>query len=213
MIRGDHDDRVPHEAPVQERSKEEIEGRVGPADRAVVGVRIRAAEDRGRLVVGVFVDVHQVEIEEPRCRAAPFDTQELPSRLDDLLIGSAERCRRVGRGFGPARLAHDRLLVHVEALREAEDRRDPAVPVERDRPEPLFGEDFGGEQCVVRDDVVVLGDTGARWVVGRPQGGHRGLRPGGLGEMAIEADAEAGEVRQDGCRVPLVAVGTHPFGA
>ena len=77
-----------------------VEHLVHVQDRVVVHVDVGAAELRARLVVGVLVHVHQVQVEEPALAAV--DAQELGRRLDHVHVGAALEQRRVARAAAPA---------------------------------------------------------------------------------------------------------------
>jgi len=109
--------------------------------------------------------------------------------------------------------AGPRAVVDVESLAEAEGRADPSVPPDCEGAKAGLLEDLGGHQGVVRDGMVRTGHTCPRGVGARPQGCHRALRPGRLGELLREADPRGGQRVDIRARLAVIAVGAESIRA
>jgi len=91
---------------------------VDPANRVVIGVRVVDAEQRGVLRVGVLVDVHHVQVEEPALVAV--GSQKLARGIDDVAVAAFEGDVGVVDPVESAAALHARTQVDFEALRKAE---------------------------------------------------------------------------------------------
>ena len=86
------------------------------------------AEGRGQLVVEVFVDVHQVEVQEPSFLSV--DADEFLRGLKSVDIGSAHSNGGIAHPNGEIRDLRSRPYVYVKALGETEIAFHPSIAVE-----------------------------------------------------------------------------------
>ena len=211
VVRGDHDHRALQDVGVAQRLEKPTDQPVRPVDRLVVGVGVAGPEDRRDVVVDVLMHVHVVQVEQEALVRVLRD--EVGGGDRQILVGSRQRARRrVLAMHADALRAGHRLQVHVEALGEAEVGLDPAIPPHAVGAVAGLLEQLGGNHRRVGQDMVVAQDAVADRMGGGPQGGHRGLRPSGLGHHVLEEDPVVRRVVEDPAGGPLVAVDAQAVG-
>ena len=154
--------------------------------------------------------VHHVEVEKPALVAV--GAQEFERGVENVAVVPVERDVGVLETYQAGALAAlgARAEVDLEALGEAEVRIDPAVSPDARGPEARLLEDLRGHAGLRGDHVVGAQHARSNRIQPGPQGGHRALRPGRLGNLLGEADTGRREGVEVRAGIALVAVDTEP---